>query len=115
MIVEDEMPVRAIVRSLLQRLNYTVFEAANGAEAMRILLTPEGKGVELLITDLIMPEMGGKELVSRTRASLPQMRVVFISGYPIASNEELAPGALLLRKPFSPKDLAETVRDAFRD
>jgi PAS domain S-box-containing protein len=111
LIVEDELPVRAIVRSMLQRLKYTVLEAANGAEAIRILLTPEGKRVELMITDLVMPEMGGKELVQRTRASLPEMRVVFISGYPIAANEELAPGARLLRKPFSPKELAEAVKE----
>jgi len=114
LVVEDELPVRAIMRSILQRLKYAVLEAANGAEAMRILLTPGGKRVELLITDLIMPEMGGKELARRTRASFPEMRIVFTSGYPVGSGEDLLAGSSFLQKPFSPKELAETVRDALK-
>jgi PAS domain S-box-containing protein len=112
LVVEDELPVRAIMRSILQRLKYTVLEAANGAEAMRILLTPGGKPVELLITDLVMPEMGGKELARRTRAIFPEIRIIFTSGYPIAPAEELLPGAHFLQKPFSPKAIAEAARDA---
>ncbi len=112
LVVEDELPVRAIMRSILQRLKYTVLEAANGAEAMRILLTPGGRPVELLMTDLIMPEMGGKELARRTRSAFPDTAIIFTSGYPIASNEELLPGTRFLQKPFSPKALAEAVRDA---
>ena len=114
LVVEDELPVRVIISSILQRLKYTVLEAANGTEAMRILLTPAGKGVELLVTDLVMPEMGGRELALRARASYPEIRIVFISGYPIESTEELMPGAGFLQKPFSPKDLAERVRDALK-
>jgi len=112
LVVEDELPVRAIMRSVLQRLKYTVLEAANGAEAMRMLLRPGGERVELLMTDMVMPEMGGKELARRTRAAFPEMPIIFTSGYPAASNEEMMAGACFLQKPFSPKDLAEAVREA---
>jgi len=112
LIVEDELPVRVIIRSILQRLKYTVLEAANGAEAMRMLLTPGCKPVDLLMTDLVMPEMGGKELVKRMLSELPEMRIIMISGYPVAPSEDLPPGTRFLPKPFTPKDLAEAVRDA---
>jgi PAS domain S-box-containing protein len=112
LVVEDELPVRVIIRSVLQKLKYTVLEAANGAEAMRILLTPGGKRVELLMTDIVMPEMGGKELAHRTRAAFPDMPIILTSGYPIAPNDELLAGATFLQKPFSPKALADAVRDA---
>jgi two-component system cell cycle sensor histidine kinase/response regulator CckA len=112
LVVEDELPVRVIVRSVLQKLKYTVMEAANGAEAMRILLSPGGHRVELLLTDVVMPEMGGKELARRTRAAFPEMPIILTSGYPIAANEELMPGATFIQKPFSPKALAEAVREA---
>ncbi len=109
LIVEDELTVRAIMRSILQRLKYTVLEAANGAEAMRILLTPGTTPPDLLMTDVVMPEMGGRELAHRTLALFPDIRIIFISGYPTAANEELLPGSCFLEKPFSPKTLAETV------
>jgi PAS domain S-box-containing protein len=114
LLVEDELPVRAIIRSILQRLKYTVVEAANGAEAMRILLTPGDKPVDVLITDLIMPEMGGRELARRTRSAFPDIAIIFTSGYPVGTQEELLPGAIFLQKPFSPKALAEAVKDALR-
>ena len=112
LVVEDELPVRVIIRSILQRLKYTVLEAANGAEAMRILLTQGSKPVEVLITDLVMPEMGGKELARRTRSIFPDIRIIFTSGYPVAVNEEALAGSVFLQKPFSPKTLAEAVRTA---
>jgi PAS domain S-box-containing protein len=112
LVVEDELPVRVIVRSVLQKLKYTVLEAANGAEAMRILLTPGGNRVDLLLTDVVMPEMGGKELARRTRTAFPEMPIILTSGYPMALNEELMPGATFLQKPFSPKALAEAIRES---
>jgi PAS domain S-box-containing protein len=111
LIVEDELTVRAIMRSILQRLHYTVLEAANGAEAMRLLVTPGGRPIDLLMADLVMPQMGGKELARHARALFPDIRLIFMSGYPTNSNEYAMPGAQFLEKPFSPKTLAETVRD----
>ncbi len=115
LIVEDELTVRVIMRSILQRLNYTVLEAANGAEAMRIILTPGAKPVDLLMTDLVMPEMGGRELAQRTLALFPDVRIIYMSGYPTRCNDELLPGTRFLEKPLSPKTLAEAVRDALAD
>ncbi|MGA3170490.1 MAG: ATP-binding protein [Chthoniobacteraceae bacterium] len=115
LVVEDELTVRAIMRSILQRLKYTVLEAANGAEALRILSTPGSKPIDLLMTDVVMPEMGGKELASRTLALFPDVKVIFISGYPTAGAEELLPGSRFLEKPFSPKTLAETVGDLLKN
>jgi two-component system cell cycle sensor histidine kinase/response regulator CckA len=112
LIVEDELPVRVIMRSILRRLKYTVLEAANGAEAMRILATPGASQVELLITDMVMPEMGGRELARRTRSMFPAIRIIFTSGYPTSPTEEAIPNTRTLQKPFSPKTLAEAVRDA---
>jgi PAS domain S-box-containing protein len=112
LIVEDELTVRVVMRSILQRLKYTVLEAANGAEAMRTMLTPGGRPIDLLMTDVVMPEMGGKELARQTRALHPDVRVIYISGYPTTVNEEMLPGSRFLEKPFSPQTLAETVRDA---
>jgi PAS domain S-box-containing protein len=112
LVVEDEAPVRAIIRSILQRLKYTVVEAPNGVEALKMLTEPGHKPIDLLMTDLVMPEMGGKELVKQALAAQPQTRVIVISGYPAASNEVLPAGARFLPKPFTPKALAEAVRDA---
>jgi nitrogen-specific signal transduction histidine kinase/CheY-like chemotaxis protein len=115
LIVEDELTVRVIMRSILQRLNYTVLEAANGAEALRIMLTPGAKPVDLLMTDLVMPEMGGRELAHRALALFPNVRIIYMSGYPTKCIDDLLPGTHFLEKPLSPKTLAETVRDALAD
>jgi FixJ family two-component response regulator len=92
-----------------------VLEAANGAEAMRILLNPGSKPVHLLMTDLVMPLMGGKELAQRALELFPDMRVIYISGYPVPANADLLPGAQLLQKPFSPKTLADAVQEALEN
>jgi CheY-like chemotaxis protein len=113
LVVEDEMPVRGIIRSILQRLKYTVLEASNGAEAIQLLDTPAGQSVDLLMSDIVMPEMGGKELVQRLVGARPELRVIMISGYPITPQEELPPGTHFLAKPFTPKALAEAVHEAF--
>jgi CheY-like chemotaxis protein len=111
LVVEDELTVRAIMRSILQRLNYTVLEAANGADAMRILMTPGGKRVDLLMADVVMPHMGGKELARHAQTLFPDIQIIFISGYPTKPAEDLLPGIRFLEKPFSPQTLAEAVRD----
>ena len=64
------------------------------------------------ITLGVMPEMGGKELARRTRSAFPDMPIILTSGYPIAANDELMAGSTFIQKPFSPKALAEAVREA---
>ncbi|MDQ3223012.1 MAG: PAS domain S-box protein, partial [Gemmatimonadota bacterium] len=88
LLVEDEAPVRESVRRLLEWHGYTVIEARNGADALQIYEGDE-EGIDLVLTDLMMPGMGGHELVERLRARRPDLRVVFMSGYAdkaVASN-----------------------------
>ena len=110
LIVEDEGDVRASVREYLESLGYVVTEAANGAEALQLC---DREPPDLLITDMIMPLMGGQELVRRLQLVHPEMRVLFISGYSgsaIDHQGELGEDAAFLEKPFTWKALGEKVR-----
>ncbi|MEX0893167.1 MAG: ATP-binding protein, partial [Gemmatimonadota bacterium] len=112
LLAEDDDAVRALGRRILGRWGYTVLEAANGQEALERL---GGSQVDLLITDLIMPHMGGRELVERVRRSHPGLPVLVMSGY--ADDRELRAelersGDVFLGKPFTPDALARAVRDA---
>ncbi len=110
LLVEDEDEVRAVLHQILVSRGYRVLQAGSGEEALVISRLHRG-AVDLLLTDVTMPEMKGPELAQRLRAERPQTRVAFMSGY----NDELlsdgGPGSpLCLQKPFSPKTLGETVR-----
>jgi two-component system cell cycle sensor histidine kinase/response regulator CckA len=113
LLVEDEAAVRASVRRLLEWHGYTVLEARNGAEALRIYETRESE-IDLVLTDVLMPEMGGQELVERLRERRPDLRVVFMSGYaeraPTASGW-IPPGTGYLEKPFAVETLMRRVRE----
>jgi len=112
LLVEDEPAVRELVRKVLQRQGYTVLVAADGAEAIRLAETRR-EPIQLLLTDVIMPEMSGRELAERLIAARPGLRVLFISGY----TEDIMASGLpdarvdLLEKPFSPTVLARKVRE----
>ena len=112
LVVEDEALVRALVRRTLQRAGYVVFEAANGQEAMRVcesLTQP----LDLLLTDVVMPGIGGRELVRRVLASRPATRVLFMSGYAddaVMRRGILEVGAEFLQKPFTLDELRARVR-----
>ena len=80
LLVEDEAAVRASARRLLERHGYTVLEARHGADALRIVESGD-RPIDLVLTDLVMPEMGGRELVERLRARHPALKVLFMSGY----------------------------------
>src|SRR6185437_15174175 len=80
LLVEDEAAVRSSARRLLERHGYTVIEARHGAEALRIVETGD-RAVDLVITDVVMPEMGGREMVERLRTRHPGIKVLFMSGY----------------------------------
>ena len=104
--------MRSSVSRILERRGYTVLEASNGLEA--IALFQANKAVDLVLTDIIMPDVGGRELVRRLRAIDPELRVVYMSGY--ASDEvlrdELAiSGTPFLSKPFSAETLVATIND----
>ncbi len=113
LLVEDEERLRKLVRYTLEGQGYAVTEAPGGEAALR-LLTPD-RQVDLLVTDLVMPGMDGRELATRVRAARPDSAVVFISGYvPDQRRIEGLAGAIFLPKPFTPLDLVKTVEKALR-
>jgi signal transduction histidine kinase/CheY-like chemotaxis protein/HAMP domain-containing protein len=113
LLVEDEPALRELAGCVLRDCGYTVLEAANGREALELFERPKTPTIQLLVTDVIMPHMGGQELANRIRAARPDCRVLFISGY---TDDALAPhglstdGFAFLEKPFSPVGLAQKVR-----
>ena len=109
--VEDEVAVRAITRYALQSFGYTVLEARDGHEAIR--LCEEGKPtIHLLVSDVVMPEMSGRQLGERLAAIVPRLKVLYVSGYTddaIVRHGVLEAGTAFLQKPFTPKALANKV------
>jgi signal transduction histidine kinase/ActR/RegA family two-component response regulator len=114
LLVEDEPNVRRIARRILERNGYTVLEASNGAEALRVLERRQ-EPIALVLTDLVMPEMGGRELASKLRIVSPTSRVLFMSGYTedaVLRQSVMEPGAIFLDKPFTFDTLIRKVREA---
>ncbi len=116
LIVEDEPQVREIAAAVLKARGYEVFCAANGQEALEIASTIS-LPLDLLITDVIMPKMGGPELVNQLVPLHPAMRVLYISGYTensIIASTSLRGGLAYLPKPFAPNLLARKVDEVLR-
>jgi hypothetical protein len=113
LLVEDTEQVRAVAKRVLVRLGYTVIEATNGVEALARLAASGGK-VDLLITDLVMPVMGGKQLAERIRQTHPVLPVLFMSGYDqsaVTSDDMVDSRAPIVQKPFTPDTLGRKVRE----
>jgi CheY-like chemotaxis protein len=113
--VEDEASVREIVARILRERGYRVLEAANGDEALRVARASNNRPVHLLLSDLVMPELGGKELSELILAEFPDIKVLLMSGYPgesVFRRGMLEPGVTILQKPFSPALLACKVRES---
>ena len=109
--VEDDERVRALSVEALKELGYGVVEASGPAQALRML--DEGQEVTLLFTDVVMPDMSGRQLADRAREKRPELRVLYTTGYTrnaIVHNGMLDPGTNLLTKPFSFEELAAKVR-----
>jgi two-component system cell cycle sensor histidine kinase/response regulator CckA len=113
LLAEDEPAVRSLTKRILERSGYEVLEAANGADALDVArATP--RGIDLLVTDVVMPILGGRELASALAEMQPDVRIHFISGYneeAIQQHGVLLPGSEFLAKPFSPDALRQKVRD----
>jgi two-component system cell cycle sensor histidine kinase/response regulator CckA len=112
LIVEDEDSLRKFVQKALQQYGYRVLMAENGENAFRIGKEHEGT-IDLMITDVVMPKMGGKKTAERLQPLYPQMKVIYMSGYTdnsIVHHGVLAPGLNFLEKPFSPEGLVRKVR-----
>src|SRR5713101_5692248 len=113
LLVEDESSLRHLARQYLENQGYTVLEAADGAAAIEISNAHPGL-IHLLLTDVIMPGMNGRELARRVSAVRPETEVLYISGYTenaIAHNGMLEEGIALLQKPFSLSTLRTNVRE----
>ena len=113
LLVEDEAPVRDSVRRLLEWQGYKVIEARNGVDALDIYENSH-TGIDLVLTDVVMPEMGGDELFERLRARNPDVRVLFMSGYTdrqLPGNGAVSPGAGFVEKPFTVETLIRRLRE----
>jgi CheY-like chemotaxis protein len=116
LLVDDLEDVRALTRRILEKHGYRVLAAASGAEAL-VLAAQRGRTIDLLVTDVVMPGMGGSELSAELGQRYPAMRVLYLSGYPdeaILHLGLLEPGVAFLQKPFTPDGLARKVTEVLR-
>jgi CheY-like chemotaxis protein len=112
LLVEDEAEVRRLAREILTRQGYLVLEAASGPEALRLWQERSG-AVDMILTDVVMPQMSGPKLVERLKALCPDVRVVYMSGYTddvIARHGIISAETEFLQKPFTLDSLAAKVR-----
>jgi PAS domain S-box-containing protein len=113
LLVEDEVNLRRLARQYLETQGYKILEAEDGAAALQIVSGHQG-AIDLLLTDVIMPGMNGRQLARQVAAQLPDVRVLYMSGYAenaIAHNGMLDAGINLLQKPFSLPALKDKVRE----
>jgi CheY-like chemotaxis protein len=116
LLVEDEESVRHLVRETLASKGYKVIEADNGEAGLRVAESQVGT-IDMLITDVVMPGMSGRELAHRISAARPQIKVLYLSGYTedaIIHEGVLEPGTAFLQKPFTLQVLSRKVRDVLR-
>ena len=112
-VVEDETSVRSVMKRVLESAGYRVLEAGGASEAIEVLTTHPGQ-ISLVLTDVVMPGVGGPELARRIQQRTPHLPVLFTSGYTdseIGRRGLLQPGAAFLQKPFTPAALVRAVRE----
>jgi two-component system, cell cycle sensor histidine kinase and response regulator CckA len=113
LLVEDDRGVRTLARSALESLGYTVLEAHNGEQGVQVALAHSGP-IDLVVTDVVMPGSGGRELADRVQAARPEAKVLFTSGYTddaVVRHGILQSNVAFLQKPFTPTSLARKVRE----
>jgi PAS domain S-box-containing protein len=108
LLAEDDEDVRELAREALYACGYTVLEARNGPEALDVAGRHPGP-IHLLVTDLVMPHLGGREVARRLARARPDMRVLYMSGY--SGDVRIAEELMLIEKPFTPDSLALKVRE----
>ncbi|GAH16258.1 unnamed protein product, partial [marine sediment metagenome] len=114
LLVEDEESLRKLAFKILDKYGYFVIEATDGMDALEIVNREDHPAIDLLLTDVIMPKMGGKELSEKLLLKYPKAKVLYISGYTdnaIVNHGVLDEGVSLLQKPFSAQSLTQKVRD----
>jgi two-component system CheB/CheR fusion protein len=112
LLVEDEDKVRKLARTVLEHRGYVVVEARDGREGLSVCEAHQGK-IDLLLSDVVMPELGGRELAERVLKMRPDVKVLLMSGHTqdVILKEGVKTGAAFLQKPFAPADLARKVRE----
>jgi CheY-like chemotaxis protein len=116
LVVEDEAMVRDLVCRSLRLDGHTVLEAVDGANALDACRLHAG-AIDLVVTDVVMPHMGGRELAERMLRKRPELRFLFVSGYPEDARdlgELVGPADAFLAKPFTPNQLCDRVRELLR-
>lgn len=117
LLVEDNENLRIFTKEALKKMGYIVYEASNGKKAMKLMeyiVMKDQIKIDLLITDIIMPEMGGRELAEKLNAEFPDLKVLFTSGYTdnhIVKNGELERGVNFIQKPFTVHGLSRKLRE----
>jgi signal transduction histidine kinase len=113
LVVEDEPSLRHLARGVLETQGYEVLSAANGQDALRVVREHTGSPIRLVVTDVIMPLMGGKVMAEWLKTTHPDLKILFTSGYTddvITHQEALEPGVAFLPKPYAPAALVNKVR-----
>jgi CheY-like chemotaxis protein len=112
LLVEDDDAVRTLASQVLRRHGYAVLEARDALEALRVVERHQ-ESIDLMVTDVVMPQMSGRDLAGRIHDARPSMKVLFMSGYAEhpSVRREIAAGAPFLQKPFTPESFARKVRD----
>ena len=114
LLVEDEPTVRHLARDVLLAQGYDVLTACNGQDGLRMAREHQGPEIPLVVTDVIMPQMGGKVMAEWLKSTYPDIKVLFTSGYTndaIARHGVLEPGVAFLPKPYTPATLTQKVRE----
>ncbi len=112
MVVENGEMLRPLICEILRKEGYNILEAEDGDAALLVWQRSQGL-IDLVLTDVVMPTMGGKELVRHLRLLQPEIKVIYMSGYAssiLSSGNKFGSDAVFLQKPFRPAELIERVR-----
>lgn len=116
LLVEDERDVRYVTKTILERNGYKVIDTRDATEALEVIgESPES--FDLILTDMVMPGMNGKELSEKVRQRLPGIKILFMSGYPNGTahpNQFLEPNLPLIQKPFRPSELVQRIQETLK-
>ena len=118
LVVEDDQVVRDVAATILRQEGYTVLEAGDGVEALAVVESDTDTRVDLLLTDVVMPSMNGREVAERLRSLLPDLKILYTSGYAVGAFGQTGDRQVdssFIEKPFTPVQLAQKVQALLED